>query len=191
VIIFRRGGLPAVERIRAGKPFQMELSDDWDVTFPGAAAAVKMTQLRSWTDDEKTKFFAGTATYEKTVNVPNGGDYHLTFGDGTPVPETPRRNGMRAWLESPVPEAAQVYINGQLSGSVWHPPYALRVPMRKGKNHIRIVVANLAINALAGQKLPGYKELIAKYGDRFQPQDLDDLKPLPAGLLGPVKLTSR
>jgi hypothetical protein len=124
------------------------------------------------------------------VNVPFDGAYHLSFGDGVPVPETPQRNGMRAWLESPVREAAQVFINGRLAGSVWQPPYELEVQMRKGENQIRVVVANLAINALAGQTLPDYKELIAKYGDRFQPQDLDNLKPLPAGLIGPIKLTA-
>lgn len=99
---------------------------------------------------------------------------------------------MRAWLESPVREAAVVYVNEQRAGSVWCAPYRVDVTklLHPGENRIRIVVGNLAINALAGQKLPDYKELIAKYGERFQAQDLDNLKALPAGLLGPVTLIS-
>jgi hypothetical protein len=54
-----------------------------------------------------------------------------------------------------------------------------------------VVVGNLALNALAGQRLPDYKDLIEKYGNRFQPQDLENLQPLPAGMLGPVKLVPR
>ena len=181
-------------RIKPGEAAPpLDLSGDWTVTFTGLPQPVMMHQLRSWTDDEKTKFFSGQAIYERTVTVPPGRYTTLQFGDGTPVPETPRRNGMRAWLDSPVRDAAVVYINDQRAGSVWCPPYQVDVTklLRPGENHIRIVVANRAINALAGQKLPDYKELVAKYGDRFQPQDLDDVKPLPAGLLGPLKLTSR
>jgi hypothetical protein len=120
----------------------------------------------------------------------------LHFGEGEPASEKgsetepASRNGMRAWLESPVREAAVVYINDQRAGSVWKPPYELDVArfLHAGENRIRIVVGNLAINALAGQKLPDYKDLIAKYGDRFQPQDLINLKPLPSGLQKPVEL---
>jgi alpha-L-rhamnosidase len=169
----------------------LDLSADWKVTFAGLPQPVTMHQLRSWTEDEKTKFFSGQAVYERSVTVPPGRYTTLQFGEGTPVPETPRRNGMRVWLDSPVREAAVVYINDQRAGSVWCPPYQVDVTklLHPGENRIRIVVANLAINALAGQKLPDYKELIAKYGDRFQPQDLNDLKPLPAGLLGHLQLT--
>ena len=54
-----------------------------------------------------------------------------------------------------------------------------------------MVVANLAFNKLAKGPLPDYRALIAKYGERFQAQDMNDVKPLPAGLLGPVRLIIR
>jgi Glycosyl hydrolases family 2, sugar binding domain. len=100
---------------------------------------------------------------------------------------------MRALLESPVREAAQVYINGQFVGSVWHPPYEVDVSkfLRIGENQVRIVVANTAINALAGQSLPDYKLLNLRYTERFTPQDMKDLKPLPSGILGPVRLIAK
>jgi hypothetical protein len=136
-------------------------------------------------------YFSGTITYEQRVTLKRPAQTAwLDFGEGTPVPETPRRNGIRAWLESPVREAAVVYVNDQRAGAVWCPPYRLDISklLRPGENRIRVVVGNLALNALAGQKLPDYRELIAKYGDRFQPQDLENLKALPAGLTGTVRL---
>jgi hypothetical protein len=121
------------------------------------------------------------------------GRLRLTFGEGTPVdPSSQRRaaNGMRAWLESPVREAAAVYVNDRLAGMVWHPPYEVGVSalVHPGENTIRIVVAILAINAMARGPLPDYKLLNSRYGERFQPQDLVNLQPLPAGLLGPIRL---
>jgi hypothetical protein len=100
---------------------------------------------------------------------------------------------MRAMLEGPVREAAIVYINGKRAGSVWCPPYRVDVSdlLQTGENRIRIVVANLAINELAKGPLPDYKALNAKYGERFQPQDMSHLEPQPSGLLGPVRLIAR
>jgi hypothetical protein len=141
------------------------------------------------------KYFSGQATYERTVTIAQSmlGPLRLTFGDGTPVdPSSERRagNGMRAWLESPVREAAAVYVNDRLAGMVWRPPYEVNVTglLHSGENKIRIVVANLAINAMARGPLPDYKLLNARYGERFQAQDLVNLQPLPSGLLGPIRL---
>jgi hypothetical protein len=73
---------------------------------------------------------------------------------------------------------------------VWCPPYSLNVTklVKRGENRLRIVVANTAINYLAGRRLPDYKLLTLRYGDRFQPQDMENLQPLPSGLLGTVQL---
>ena len=60
--------------------------------------------------------------------------------------------------------------------------------MTTGGNSIRITVANTAINALAGSKLPDYRLLRLQYGNRFDPQDMDNLKPLPSGLTTMPKL---
>ena len=100
---------------------------------------------------------------------------------------------MRAWLESPVHEAALVYVNDRLAGPVWRPPYQVAVTelVRKGQNTIRVVVGNLAINQLAGQTMPDYRLLNLRYGVRFEPQDMNNLKPLPAGLLGPIRLIAQ
>ena len=64
--------------------------------------------------------------------------------------------------------------------------------LKAGENKIRIEAANLAVNYMAGIKLPNYnyKELTRHYGNRFQPQNLDLIRPLPSGLLGPVRLVA-
>jgi hypothetical protein len=100
---------------------------------------------------------------------------------------------MRAWLESPVREAAVVYINSQRAGTVWRPPYEIDVTklLQPGDNTLRVEVGNLAINELAGQSLPDYRLLNLRYGVRFEPQDMENLKPLPSGMMGPIRITSR
>jgi hypothetical protein len=83
-----------------------------------------------------------------------------------------------------------VYINDQRAGAVWCPPYALDVTkfLRPGANKIKIEVGNTAINYMAGHSLPDYRLLNLRYGERFQPQDMDKIQALPSGLLGPVRL---
>jgi hypothetical protein len=193
VLVFSKEKGPAKVTGPVAPP--IDLSSGWKMTFPGAEP-VTMAKLQSWTEDEAHKFYSGTATYERTVMVPASGRYVLDFGEGTPVdPNAGRRaaNGMRAWLESPVREAAQVYVNGKLAGAVWKAPFEVDLSgvLKPGENTIRIVVANTALNVMAKGPLPDYKDLVAKYGDRFQPQDMQSVVALPSGILGSVHLVSR
>ena len=97
---------------------------------------------------------------------------------------------MQTWFDPPVREAAVIYVNDQRAGSLWSPPYRLDVTkfLKTGRNDIRIVVGNTALNFMSGHRLPDYKLLNLRYGERFQAQDMDKIVPLPSGLLGPVKL---
>jgi hypothetical protein len=99
---------------------------------------------------------------------------------------------LQARIDPPVREAAVVYVNGRRAGAVWCPPYTVDVTglLKRGENEIRIDVANLAVNFMAGRPLPDYKALNARYGERFQPQDMDQIQPVTSGLLGPIRLTS-
>jgi hypothetical protein len=175
----------------------LDLGKQWNVTYPSIHYLTVMHTLHSWTDDKVTRFYSGEADYEKDIDLQSiylqpGLALCLDFGPGIPVPESkPLRDGMRAWLESPIREAALVYVNGTLAGSVWHPPYRLDVTklLKPGKNHLKLVVANLALNALAGRPAPDYRLLNSRYGQRFSPQPgMQDLKPVPAGILGDVRL---
>jgi hypothetical protein len=178
-------------------PSPIDLSDEWNVTIGEKAKPFVMDHLRSWTDDESTRYFSGTATYEKELTVPGeflkpGLAVRLDFGEGKPLAEQNLRSGMQSWLDAPVREAAVVYVNDQRAGSVWCPPYALDVSayLRPGSNKIRVLVANLALNYMAGRRLPDYRLLTLRYGERFQAQDMDKVQPIPAGLLGPIRLVA-
>jgi hypothetical protein len=63
--------------------------------------------------------------------------------------------------------------------------------LHAGENQVSIVVANLALNEMAKGPLPDYKALNAKYGERFQAQDMNAVQPIPSGLLGPIRLVAR
>ena len=114
----------------------------------------------------------------------------LDFGEGEKVATAANGPGMRALLESPVRECALVYLNGNLAGSVWHPPFRLDVSslVHSGVNKLEVIVANTAINQIAGTALPSYKLLNLRYGERFTPQGFENLHAVTSGLLGPVRL---
>jgi hypothetical protein len=199
IVVFSKQHVAPRPAATGSAPAPVDLSSGWKLTFAGSTEPVTMTALRSWTEDAARKYFSGRATYEKTVTIDqtmaaSKHPLYLNFGEGTPVtPQGRPGSGMRAMLEGPVHEAAVVTVNGKPAGSVWCAPYEVEVSglLHAGENTIRVVVANLAINEMAKGPLPDYKALIAKYGDRFQDQDMRNLEPLPSGLLGPVRLIAK
>ncbi len=173
-----------------------DLSTDWKVTFTSTNRSLSEPALADWTSDPATRFYSGEAVYERDLTldeVPLGATF-LEVDGGAPVamPAHPTGPGMRAWYDPPVREAAIVFINGHRVGSLWHPPYKLTVSgfLKQGQNHLVIKVYNTAINAWAALPPHDYKPLIAKYGDRFQMQDLDQVQPVPSGLLGTIRLVT-
>ncbi len=173
----------------------LDVSTGWKVSI--GQRQETMDRLRSWTESDETRFYSGTATYEKEISVPDeyfrpGLAVKLDFGEGRPIARSPGM-GYQALLDAPVREAAVVYVNDVRAGSVWCPPYSLDVTalLKRGPNRLRIVVANLAINSMAGKALPDYRLLTLRYTERFQAQDMDKVRPQPSGLLGPIRLTAR
>ena len=195
VVVFSREPLPQPAQPAGAVPPAIDLSRGWKVTIDGVSES--METLHSWSTEDRWKYFSGEAAYERTVALrPSSRPMFLTFGEGKPVEAGAGRrsgSGMRAWFEGPVRDAALVFVNGKRAGSVWRPPYEVEVTglLKPGDNTIRVLVYNLAINELAKGPLPDYTALNAKYGERFQPQDMNNLQPLPSGLLGPVSLVAR
>ena len=113
----------------------------------------------------------------------------MELGEGRPIVNAPRGR-QQALLEAPVREAAVVYVNDKRAGAVWSPPYAVDVTglVTPGTNRIRLEVANLAVNSMAGHPLPDYRVLNERFGERFQMQDMNQIRPVPSGLLGPIRL---
>lgn len=169
-----------------------ELSTDWQVTFAPLQLQRTLPKLASWTDDATTRYYSGVASYKRAFSIPKvDARFVLSLGEGTVVPFDEKQRGSRAWLESPVREAAEVFVNGQRVGSIWSPPYEIDITryLKAGNNDLELRVGNLAINTLAGRALPDYRLLNLRYGERFQPQDMENLQPLPAGLIGTSPIT--
>ncbi len=191
MLVFTKRQLPAKPAF--ARTELADLSAGWQVT--AGDVKMQMDALKSLTDDARTRYFSGSAIYEKSFTITaKPAQARIDFGPGTAL-EDPKSNkpGMRAWFEGPVRESAVVYVNGKRAGSVWLPPYEVDVTsfLVAGENKLKIEVANTAINRMAGSSMPNYKLLTTRYGDRFQPQDMDNLKPVPSGILGPVKLIGK
>lgn len=174
----------------------IDLSTDWNLSFGGLNRTIHMATLHSWSKEEAFKYYSGPVTYEKTIDLPadvsRGTSLVLDFGEGTPVekPEPLPALSLRAYLDGPARDAAEVFVNGERAGVVWHPPYTIDLSSRvkAGKNDLRIIVGNTAINSLAGRALPDYRLLNDRYGERFVPQGMENLQPLESGLVGGLRL---
>jgi hypothetical protein len=173
-----------------------DLSTGWQIKFGDSSAPQALPSLTSWTELPGKEYYSGEAFYARTVSIADspqaGTRIFLDFGAGDPITDNrwPNASGMSALLDPPIREAAVVFVNGQRAGALWHPPYRIDISrfIQRGENKIEVHVYNTAINLLAGQPPRDYTALRAKYGRRFDPQDMENLKPIPSGLLGPIHL---
>ncbi|WP_031231371.1 glycosyl hydrolase [Asticcacaulis sp. YBE204] len=197
VFVFGAAASAKLTPVVTAKAPSRPLVSGWTLSFGTSTKPV--AAFGSWTNDPARQHFSGVATYSRTIKLNKAdlaaGLTRLDFGDGTPetIPNG-RRNGSRAWLNAPVRDAAEVFVNGQRAGAVWTAPYEIDLKpfLKAGDNRIEIRVANTAVNTLAGRPATDYTALRAKYGDRFQPQNMDNLKPLPSGLMqAPVLETAQ
>jgi hypothetical protein len=157
-------------------PKPVEVSGSWELTFPpnwGAPAQINLPKLISWTEhaDSGVKYFSGTATYIKEVEIPAG-----MFGAGRLL-----------WLDLGwVKNIAEVSVNGRPQGILWKPPFRANITdaAKPGKNKLEIKVTNLWPNRLIGdeQLLPDCQwspnDML-----RAWPRWLSEGKPSPAGRL--------
>jgi len=184
-------------------PKPLDVAGPWEVNFPpnwGAPAQIHLPELVSWTEypDDGVKYFSGTATYAKEVDVPPD-----MLGEGKTL-----------WLNlGIVKNLAEVSVNGKPLGVLWKPPFRADITgaAKSGKNRIEIKITNLWPNRLIGdEQLPPDCEWEKNGSLKRWPQWLldgkpsptgrltfttwhlwkKDDKPLPSGLLGPVNITS-
>jgi hypothetical protein len=173
-----------------------DLSADWQVRFADSTSLQTLSHPISWTNMEGRKYYSGEAVYSRIFFF----DHRLTadtrivldFGEGVATTDNrpPSAPGMRALLDPPIREAAVIFVNGQQAGSLWHPPYKIAIDrfLHPGENRIEVHVYNTAINEMADQPRRDYTALNARYGKRFDPQDMDHLQPVPSGILGSTYL---
>ena len=155
------------------------LNKDWSVSFQpgrGAPELVVFDRLTSWSDSsiEGVKYFSGTATYSKTIQIS----------------ESMLAPGAHFWLDlGEVRDVAEVAVNGKYLGIQWKTPFKVDITraLKPGSNQIVIVVTNLWVNRLIGDQ---QFYAVKKYTfTDFAPYKADSPL-LPSGLLGPVRLLS-
>lgn len=180
-VVFRKHAAAASRRLPAvtEKPIKT-ISGPWNVAFQsgrGAPASVTLPELASWSEssDPGVKYFSGSGTYTKNVDVP----------------AESLQAGSTVWIDlGDVKNLAELTVNGKSIGVLWHAPFRADVTsaLKPGSNQISIKVTNLWVNRLIGDQQP---DATTKY-------TFADVKPytaqsplLPSGLLGPVTLLLR
>ena len=151
------------------------LDGAWSVAFqPGRGAPATATLAPLAPLDANADFgishFAGVATYHHNLVTPRGWKpgqpLYLNLGD--------------------LREMAEVSVNGQEVGTVWHAPYRLDVgaALHPGVNALAVKVATLWVNRLIGDAVPG----ATKVAWTALPTYRADAPLRRAGLIGPVTL---
>ncbi len=153
------------------------LDGPWTVQFDpagGGPASCQFDSLSSWTQrpEEGIRFYAGTATYHKTFDLP----------------PSARKESDRVWLDlGNVRELAEVRLNGKSLGVLWAFPFRVDVTdaLTAGDNKLEVDVVNFWPNRIIGdQSLPPEKRFT-----RTNIRKLTRETPLmESGLLGPVTL---
>jgi hypothetical protein len=178
-VVFRRAATSSARTVPRGTMTTIATVDGpWSVTFPanlGAPPTIALTKLESWTAnaDEGVKYFSGTATYARTVQV----DRRLF------------RPGERVSAQSgAVNDLAEVSVNGQSFGILWKAPFEVDVSsaLKPGANQLKIKVTNQWTNRLIGDRLAPAKRVLAESPPPFGPPPTL----AQSGLLGPVTLVS-
>jgi (4-O-methyl)-D-glucuronate---lignin esterase len=183
-VVFRKPGIATEWRQPEAKEsvingLDSALNKDWTVSFEpnrGAPETAHFDRLASWSENANygVKYFSGTATYTKTIEIPAddlkpGTRLRLDLGD--------------------VKDIADVKVNGKDLGVLWKTPFKVDVTdaLTPGRNQFDVQVTNLWVNRMIGDQQPWALKKYTFAG--FTPYKADSPL-LPSGLLGPVRLIS-
>ncbi|MRG48031.1 glycosyl transferase family 2 [Chitinophaga sp. SYP-B3965] len=148
-----------------------DIKGAWTVRFDtawGGPASVQFPSLQDWTKrpEEGIKFYSGTATYVKEINVETTGRLFLDLGV--------------------VKNIAEVKLNGKSLGIVWTAPWRVEITsaVKTGTNLLEIEVVNLWPNRLIGDAALPPEKRLTNTNIPFK----SDAPLLSSGLLGPVTI---
>ena len=150
----------------------------WTVDFKnkqiGPVEPVTFPKLTDWikNDNEKIKYYSGTAVYKSTFKYNNNNSTQDIFID-----------------LGKVGVMASVKINGVDIGTTWIAPYKLNTngSLKDGENTIEVEVVNVWRNRITGDKsFPQEKKTTWLLVDNITPEELL----IPSGLIGPVTIQS-
>ena len=181
-MVFRRHGKPLSTELEANFPKPetiVEFDKPWQVTFEsdqykrGPVEPVAFNKLIDWTrhEDDRIKYFSGTAIYKTSFEVQEELDKRLFLDLGKVI------------------AMAKIKVNGKYAGGVWTAPFRIDVTdmVKRGENVLEIEVSSTWMNRLIGDlRLPPEKRPTWAHHNSW---NVDS--PLqPSGLLGPVSLFS-
>ena len=176
-IIFRKNGKPtsSPQKNFPDKQVLLTVTTPWQVSFEagkrGPEGTVTLNKLEDWStsEDNKIRYFSGTAFYKTTFNI-----------ETLPKKQTYIDLGK-------VMVMAKVKINGKYAGGVWTSPYRVNVTelLKKGENTLEVEVANNWMNRLIGDQLLPEEE--RKTWVNVNPWRADS-QLQSSGLLGPVEI---
>ncbi len=154
-----------------------ELAGPWMVKFDpkwGGPASVKFDGLTNWAarSEQGIKYYSGTATYEKTFELPAA------------------QAGQRLWLDlGNVREIAVVRLNGKPLGGLWSPPFRVEITeaLKPAVNTLEVEVVNFWPNRIIGDQFLPPDQRYTKTNIRKLTKTTALME---SGLLGPVTLQS-
>ena len=189
VLVFTRRTMPSTQMIPASPSKQIEINNDWRVSFGpnGPTLVMNHTSLVDGRRRVQCRF-SGVATYEKDVMLTDamfekGRKIVLDFGEGQANQSQPSQAGMQAMFDAP-------FARQQLSMSTVSVPVrsgvrlirsTLRVCLNLVQTSFALKVSNTAINYMAGHSLPDYRLLNLRFGERFRMQEMEKVQPVSSG----------
>ena len=139
-VVFRKNGTRFYRRMPNLVETINKVNGPWTLCFDAGGGAPQGAQtlptLKSWTDfaEPGIRYYSGTATYETTLDVPEGREFVLDLGD--------------------VRDVAEVFLDGERIGALWHAPYRIEPPrsVKPGRHALKVRVTNAWTNRLIGDE---------------------------------------
>jgi hypothetical protein len=175
-VVFRNAAKDNAQALPKTTDAQLaQVDGPWSVAFQagrGAPASITLDKLISFpdSDDKGVKYFAGEATYTKTIQA--SGDWF--------------RRGATLWIDlGDVKNIAVVTVNGKELGTVWHAPFRVdaTAALKPGANEVSVKVINSWVNRIIGDLQP---DATTKYTFVAWKSYKANSPLLPSGLIGPV-----
>lgn len=150
----------------------------WKVWFDpeaGGCGWKKLKELTDWTENKDTtvRYYSGTAIYENTF-------WHKAASS----------KGSTLLRFSRLADVARVFVNGREAGIVWCSPWEIDITplLKKGKNALRIEVANSLMNRMIlDSTLPESKRVTKAVPQVANSSD----KLCPSGIIGLVMIVDK
>ena len=139
-VVFRKNGTKSYQRMPNLVETINKVNGPWTLCFDAGGGAPQgaqtLSSLKSWTGfaEPGIRYYSGTATYETTLDVPEGREFALDLGD--------------------VRDVAEVFLDGERIGALWHAPYRSELPrsVKPGRHALKVRVTNAWTNRLIGDE---------------------------------------